>query len=69
MDFKPCKSIETAIKRAQKLAADGPRVAAVLHGDGMYGAVAGYLDADFGNIQQVALITPDGRVWEPKHHV
>lgn len=58
------KTLDAAITRARKLAADGPRIAAVLQGDGRYGAVPGYLDSDAGKIQQVALVTPDGRVWE-----
>ena len=56
--------IEAAITQARKLARAGPRVSAVISDGNSYGAVPGYLDAETGKIKQVALVTPDGRVWE-----
>jgi hypothetical protein len=58
------KTIGPAIEKAKKLAAEGPRVSAILKSNLRYGAVPGYLDADTGSIEQVALVTPDGRVWK-----
>lgn len=64
-------NIFAALKRAKRLAAAGPRVAAVLKSDTAkvpssrpYGSIPGYVDADRpGQFSQVALVTPDGRVW------
>lgn len=55
--------IDKAISQAKKLAAAGPRVAAVLESGGKFGAVPGYMDSDGERVSQVALVTPDGRVW------
>ena len=54
-----------AIKQARANAASGPRVAAVLKdkSSGKYGAVSGFMDRDLENVEQVCLVTPDGRVW------
>jgi hypothetical protein len=60
------KTMDKAVKRARKLAEEGPRVSAVLTDGDLYGAVPGYLDADTNKCRQVALVTPDGRVWETK---
>ena len=55
-----------AIEDARKLAAEGPRVAAVLQSTRRpkeYGAVPGFMDGDGKGLRQVLLVTPDGRVW------
>ncbi len=61
------ETYEVAIKNAKKFAKAGPRVAAVLQRMGEkgveYKSAPGYMDADNDEIQQIALVTPDGRVW------
>ncbi len=52
------------------MAKAGPRVAAVLALYGgkklQYAAVPGYLDCDTDTMKQIALFTPDGRMWAVK---
>jgi hypothetical protein len=60
-------TFKRAVKEAKKIAEEGPQVAAVLKiwgsGYSEYRAVPGYIDRDAEELQQIALITPDGRVW------
>ena len=58
---------KAVLAKARKFAKDGPRVAAILAAalDGKQAAAAGFIDADLPNVKQVALVTPDGRVWRP----
>lgn len=69
MKIKASRSFFSAIEKAKKLAAEGPRVAAILvptSGRLQYIAIPGYLDKDGENYRQIRLVTPDGRVWEAK---
>lgn len=53
-----------AVADACEFARQGPRVAAVaLYADERYLALCGFIDRDTDDIKQIALITPDGRVW------
>jgi hypothetical protein len=69
---KPVVAVTTqwdaAVEDARRMAADGSRVASILEDrtkPGTYAAVPGFMDRDTtGLIKQVALITPNGRVWE-----
>ena len=64
-------TLAAALKRAKLLAREGPRVAAVLKSatakassSRPYGSIPGYIDEDRpGVFSQLALVTPDGRVW------
>jgi hypothetical protein len=63
---------KTTIKEARRLAKIGPRVSAILkinsidpNVNGTYKAVPGFMDNDTGNLKQVVLVTPDGRLWVP----
>lgn len=56
---------QEAIEAARKLA-KSPRVAAVLRGGEIFAAVPGYIDGDTDKTKQVALVTPDGKVWRPE---
>lgn len=61
-----CSSFESAVTVARTFAAAGPRVAAIVTKDATtYRAISGYMDADQADLEQVALVTPDGRVWQP----
>ena len=59
-------TLHDAITKAKRFAAEGPRVAAVLHLNGKFDefeAIPGYVDADTEHIKQVRLVTPDGQEW------
>jgi hypothetical protein len=65
--MKACRSYAVAIQRARKFAIDGPRVAAVLvvrKPRLKYFAAPGFIDANTNGIEQVLLVTPDGRAWK-----
>lgn len=53
----------SAVRAARGFAKEGPRVAAVVKHGKSYSALAGFIDADTKAIKQIALVTPDGRVW------
>lgn len=61
------ETIEEAIEIAKVYAKRGPRVAAVLFTPGKadlkYAAAAGFIGEDLTFVEQVRLVTPDGRVW------
>ncbi len=56
---------QEAIEAAKRLAT-APRVSAVLRGGDKFAAVPGYIDGDTEATKQIALITPDGKVWRPE---
>jgi hypothetical protein len=68
MKPKTYADLRYAIRAARLFSSGGPRVSAVLMvGDPenrRYWAVPGYMDADTEDMQQILLVTPDGRVWE-----
>ena len=60
-------TFDDALVFARVLAVEGPRVSAILTKGGLFVAAPGFINADTrSGIKQVALITPDGRVWLPQ---
>lgn len=64
MEIRDTRGIDPLTK-ARQLAAEGPRVSALITDGVNVDAVAGYIESNTEKLIQVALITPDGRVWLP----
>jgi hypothetical protein len=62
-----------ALKIARLLAIEGPRVAAIAysHSKKQYRPLEGFADSNAGlpkDWKQIALVTPDGRVWKTRRN-